>query len=278
MSRRSVASTPLSPDELPDLPDIEDHSEGSSESSVRAAAVTSSYSEICLSAEEDLDDDLLPGEIQDLNSVQDTTDEITKLVEKINQGEESLVAEPERRARQIPTSLPVETMQVLPTFEAAFGRPPDAEVAREVSGGPLEQQVYVVDDIDEKIRQASRATSLAATPAPDISRLPSILADLESDARKLANSVQHMMETLSSQLRNVTRLTADFMAAYETGVIRACDAADANVKSMYRLLAKYEELSNAMKPVCRTAQEVKEIKQTLAHFESLVDVKQSKAT
>lgn len=43
MSRRSVASTPLSPDELPDLPDIEDHSEESSESSVRAAAVTSEF-------------------------------------------------------------------------------------------------------------------------------------------------------------------------------------------------------------------------------------------
>lgn len=42
MSRRSVASTPLSPDDLPDLPDIGEHSEDSSDS-VRAAAVTSEY-------------------------------------------------------------------------------------------------------------------------------------------------------------------------------------------------------------------------------------------
>lgn len=42
MSRRSVASTPLSPDDLPDLPDIGEHSEESSDS-VRAAAVTSKY-------------------------------------------------------------------------------------------------------------------------------------------------------------------------------------------------------------------------------------------
>lgn len=75
----------------------------------------------------------------------------------------------ERKARHIPTSLAVEKMHVLPTFEAAFGHPPDnevAEMAEEPSEKPLEQQVYVVDDIDEKIRQASRATSLAATPAP----------------------------------------------------------------------------------------------------------------
>lgn len=38
----------------------------------------------------------------------------------------------------------------------------------------------------------------------DISRLPAILAELEQDARRLANSVQHMMETLSSQLHNVS--------------------------------------------------------------------------
>ena len=48
--------------------------------------ISGSYSEICLSAEDDLNDDLLPGEIHDLNLVQDTTEEITKMVEKINQG------------------------------------------------------------------------------------------------------------------------------------------------------------------------------------------------
>lgn len=83
--------------------------------------------------------------------------------------DEPLASGTERKARHIPTSLPVEKMQVLPTFEAAFGREPDselAEIARELSEEPLQQQVYVADDIDEKIRQASRATSLAATPAP----------------------------------------------------------------------------------------------------------------
>lgn len=45
-----------------------------------------SYSEICLSAEDELNDDLLPSEIQDLNLVQDTTEEITRLVDEINRG------------------------------------------------------------------------------------------------------------------------------------------------------------------------------------------------
>lgn len=47
---------------------------------------TGSYSEICLSVEDELNDDLLPGELQDLNQVQDTTEEITRLVDQLNKG------------------------------------------------------------------------------------------------------------------------------------------------------------------------------------------------
>lgn len=43
----------------------------------------------------------------------------------------------------------------------------------------------------------------------DVSRLPIILAEFEEDARRLANSVQHMMENLSSQLHNVRQRIFD---------------------------------------------------------------------
>ncbi|XP_022698906.1 uncharacterized protein LOC111266044 [Varroa jacobsoni] len=329
MSRRSVASTPLSPDDLPDLPDIGEHSEESSDS-VRAAAVTSSYSEICLSAEDELNDDLLPSEIQDLNLVQDTTEEITRLVDEINRGDDdndrqlsnSRLSEIiDRKNRHVPTSLRINEPKVLPTFEAAFGLEREAlqrqvkdETDEEVIetkkitelGGVHEkpvvntqgsqntrsegqaliankhkidgQHTYVADDINDLIRQASRTTSLAPTPAPDVSRLPIILAEFEEDARRLANSVQHMMENLSSQLHNVTRLTGEYIATYESGVMRTCDAADANVKSMYRLLAKYEELGKAMQPVHRIANEVRTARQLVGQLEALLEVKKHKPT
>lgn len=42
-----------------------------------------------------------------------------------------------------------------------------------------------------------------------MSRLPIILAEFEEDARRLANSVQRMMENLSSQLHNVRQRIFD---------------------------------------------------------------------
>lgn len=45
---------------------------------------------------------------------------------------------------------------------------------------------------------------------------------------------------------------------------------------MYRLLAKYEELSNAMIPVQGVAAEVKAARQLVGQLEALVDAKKHK--
>ncbi|OQR67620.1 hypothetical protein BIW11_13412, partial [Tropilaelaps mercedesae] len=312
--------------------------------------VAGSYSEICLSIEDDLNDDLLPGEIQDLNLVQDTTEEITRLVNQINRGDDDNHTGDDVGAdckeRHVPTSLPMVDLKVLPTFKTALGQDPDAlrpqvreeveeileaeeeileaeeeileaeevtEAADEVrqerheqdrrnspeaeiaedQGEVGVQETYVAEDINDLIRQATRNTSLAATSAQDISRLPVIMGELEVDAHRLAKSVQHMMEALSSQLHNVTHLTKQYIGAYENGVTRTCDAADANVKSpeqlfspspysefqgMYRLLAKYEELSNAMQPVHRLAAEVRLARHLVGQLEALVDVRKHRTS
>lgn len=118
----------------------------------------------------------------------------------------------DRKERHVPTSLQVDELRVLPTFEAAFGSEREAtereanhdteeeevvveaEEVREFDddakkptfkgrqtsqdrprsqtgdGGQLQkidgQDIYVADDISDLIRQASRTTSLAVTPAP----------------------------------------------------------------------------------------------------------------
>jgi len=44
---------------------------------------------------------------------------------------------------------------------------------------------------------------------------------------------------------------------------------DANIKSMYQLMAKCEELSKAMAPLYKQAEQVKEIKKLLDIYENI---------
>ncbi|KAF2345777.1 BLOC-1-related complex subunit 6, partial [Trinorchestia longiramus] len=46
----------------------------------------------------------------------------------------------------------------------------------------------------------------------------------------------------------ISALTVDCVETYRDTVCKTCDAVDANIKSMYQLMAKGEELSKAMKP------------------------------
>lgn len=113
--------------------------------------------------------------------------------------------------RKVPTSLQVDGVKVLPTFEAAFGseantanqgsleNSEEAVEAEEVTesshdtmrrsrkaeqkrkakigegdvlqqtAGLAGQETYIAEDINDLIKQASRATSLVPTPAPGAS-------------------------------------------------------------------------------------------------------------
>lgn len=96
-----------------------------------------------------------------------------------------------------------------------------------------------------------------------------LLAELESQARSVASSIDSLVEHLSATLHAVSALSADCVETYRDAVCKTCDRIDANIKSMYQLMAKCEELSNAIKPMHKLAAHVKNIKHLLDLLEAV---------
>nr|SVE71373.1 EOG090X0FS7 [Daphnia similis]SVE72005.1 EOG090X0FS7 [Daphnia similis] len=95
------------------------------------------------------------------------------------------------------------------------------------------------------------------------------LAQLERDARSIAASVDGLTEHLAVSLHTISAVTAQSLTVYKDSVCKTCDAMDSNIKSMYQLMAKCEELSKAMTPIYKLADQVKEIKKLLDIMENL---------
>uniref|UniRef100_A0A131XA06 BLOC-1-related complex subunit 6 C-terminal helix domain-containing protein n=1 Tax=Hyalomma excavatum TaxID=257692 RepID=A0A131XA06_9ACAR len=146
---------------------------------------------------------------------------------------------------------------------------------------------FVAEDLQEKIKLSS-PVSKAAEPFPSscsstssLSRQmygphiapidPSALADLEEEARTVAASVETLLESLTTSMHGISAMTVDCMRLYERGISKTCDMADSNIKAMYQLMAKFEELSNSMRPLDGLVAEVKSIKKLLDHFENAVE-------
>lgn len=150
---------------------------------------------------------------------------------------------------------------------------------------------YVADDLEFKIKLSSPVTKKGETPvfgsssasrsstpsgklyrqilAPQIGQIDiTVLNDLEYEAQKIAQSVDNLIENLSSILHSNSSLTAENMEVYKDAVGKTCDAMDNNIKSMYTILAKGEEVSQAMIPVQAQAARITEIKRLLQIFEN----------
>ncbi|GAB1604836.1 uncharacterized protein LOC115212096 [Argonauta hians] len=101
---------------------------------------------------------------------------------------------------------------------------------------------------------------------------PHALIDLEIQAKQVADRLDCMMSSLKSNLHKMSALTSGCLDAYKKSVDSTCDAVDANIKSMYALMAKCEELGKSMTPIYQLANQIKEIKRLLDIFENkLVD-------
>ncbi|CAI6363168.1 unnamed protein product [Macrosiphum euphorbiae] len=69
----------------------------------------------------------------------------------------------------------------------------------------------------------------------------------------------------------MSALTVDCLEIYRDVVCKTCDSIDANIKSMYQLMAKCEEVSKEMEPIYKLSQQVKDIKHILDLFENAVN-------
>ncbi|XP_063849707.1 uncharacterized protein LOC135093955 isoform X1 [Scylla paramamosain] len=167
--------------------------------------------------------------------------------------------------------------------------PDQAESALQGSGMVTRQGdiiSFVADDLHSKIKLASPVSksvvsfpgSRSSTPSllrtaldlqvPPID--PSTINDIERHARHIATSVDTLIENLTGTLHSISALTVDCVETYRDAVCKTCDAVDANIKSMYQLMAKTEELSKSMKPIYKLQEQIKEVRRLLDMFENLV--------
>lgn len=96
------------------------------------------------------------------------------------------------------------------------------------------------------------------------------LNEIEREAQLLAASVDNLTESLCSVLHSISSITADNVEIYKNSVTKLTDCMDANIKCMYTIMAKAEEISKAIKPAEALATRIREIKRLVDMFESNV--------
>lgn len=60
--------------------------------------------------------------------------------------------------------------------------------------------------------------------------------------------MDNLTENLCNLLHSISSITADNVESHKNAVNKLTDCMDGNIKSMYTIMAKTEEISNAMRP------------------------------
>lgn len=150
---------------------------------------------------------------------------------------------------------------------------------------------FVAEDLEYKIKLSSPVAKKGETPTlpgssrasntpsplyrqllvPQVGQVDSsVINDLECEAHKMATSIDNLIENLSGILHSISSITVDNVDVYKNAVSKMSDAMDSNIKSMYTLMAKAEEVSQAMKVVEGHSVRIKEIKRLVDHFENFI--------
>jgi len=128
---------------------------------------------------------------------------------------------------------------------------------------------FVTEDLEYKIKLSSPVAKKGDTPplpgnsksgtpntlyrqllVPQVGVFDAgLLNDLESEAQRMATSIDNLTENLCGILHSISSITADNVDIYKDAVSKMSDAMDGNIKSMYTMMAKAEEVTQAMKAV-----------------------------
>ncbi|XP_040167726.1 BLOC-1-related complex subunit 6 [Anopheles arabiensis] len=111
---------------------------------------------------------------------------------------------------------------------------------------------------------------VAPHPASASSVDPNVLNEIEREAQALAASVDNLSESLCSVLHSISSITADNVEIYKNSVTKLTDCMDGNIKCMYTIMAKAEEISKTIKPAEALAVRIREIKRLVDMLESNV--------
>ena len=79
-----------------------------------------------------------------------------------------------------------------------------------------------------------------------------------------------MNQFLVGVLQSASALTVETLETYRDGVCKTCDEVDTNIKLMYQLMAKVEELNKSMAPAYKIGDQVKELRKLVEVYDSLL--------
>lgn len=135
---------------------------------------------------------------------------------------------------------------------------------------------YVADDLQYQIKIASPTTtgqSFSNLPKQLSTSLPpqmdtQCLADIEIEAQYLAANVDNLTENLTNLLHSISAITADNVEVYKHSVTKLTETIDANIKSMYSIIAKSEEISKSMKKAESLSVRIKEVRRLVDMFDA----------
>lgn len=138
---------------------------------------------------------------------------------------------------------------------------------------------FVADDLEEKMRVSSPSKSNSLSNPIEEARSQSatsiqldvkLLQQMEQQTRLMNASLGDMMCHISSSTHALSKLTVECTNSYENCLNKTCEAVDGNIRSMYYLMSKVEELNRAMKPIDQITTDVQEVKRLLDLFEKVV--------
>ncbi|XP_014209252.1 BLOC-1-related complex subunit 6 [Copidosoma floridanum] len=125
----------------------------------------------------------------------------------------------------------------------------------------------------EEYNKNNRATSHLYQQAP-YSKLftmnQNILNEIENETRRIATSVDSITENLSAILHSASALTVCCLETYKDAVCKTCDQINDNIKSVYQLIAKCEELSREMDVFYKIAEKIRDIQQIINVFSNFI--------
>ena len=97
---------------------------------------------------------------------------------------------------------------------------------------------------------------------------PSVLREIEDQAKIASKSIDKMMTFLTKELGKGTNTTLEIVSVYDGAINHVHSEVEQNIKAMYGLIAKCEELDRKMKPLNELADQVRTIRETLDHLEN----------
>lgn len=135
---------------------------------------------------------------------------------------------------------------------------------------------FVANDLEYKIKVSSPVGStqpFGNLPKQFSSSLPpqldsNVLNDLEIEAQYLAANIDNLTENLANLLHSISSISADNVEVYKNSVTKLTDTIDSNIKSMYSIIAKSEEISKSMNKAEAMASRIREIRRLVDMFEA----------